>query len=63
MLDKESKIMKFSKLRQSKISATSNADKLKKTNAKVKAFKHEFCVLSADDVNNNRAKAYQYLAL
>lgn len=27
------------------------------------SFKHEFRVLSADEINNNRSKAYQYLAL
>lgn len=27
------------------------------------SFKHEFKVLSADEINNSRSKAYQYLAL
>ncbi len=53
----------FSKLNNKKKVSTSKAVKAKNGVNKSTPFKHEFCVLSADEINSKRSKAYQYLSL
>jgi hypothetical protein len=56
--------MKISKLTVTKSKLSSkltSKGEASKTNGSIKAFKHQFQVLSADDIYNNRAKAYEFL--
>lgn len=55
--------MKISKLTatKSKLSLKLTNKKASKTNDSIKAFKHQFQVLTAEDINNSRAKAYEFL--
>lgn len=52
--------MGISKLTSMKSKSASKAVKAKITSTSG-TVKHEFRVLSAEDVNNNRAKAYSYI--
>lgn len=53
--------MKISKLYSKRAKGASKAVKTNNTSLKTASFRHEFHVLSAEDINNNRAKAYEYL--
>jgi hypothetical protein len=51
--------MKISKLHSKTVI---KASKAVKTNASSSTIRHEFRVISADEINNNRSNAYQYLS-
>lgn len=55
--------MKISKLYSKKAVCASKAVKANNLTSKIASVKHEFRVISADEINNNRSNAYQYLAL
>lgn len=54
--------MKISKLYSKKAVKASKAVKTNASTSKSTAIRHEFRVISADEINNNRSNAYQYLA-
>lgn len=53
--------MKISKLYRKRVKSTSKVVNTNNTPLKSSPIRHEFNVLSADEINNNRSKAYQYL--
>lgn len=53
--------MKISKLYGKKVVKASKAVKTNNSTSKSTTIRHEFRVLSADEINNNRSNAYQYL--
>lgn len=54
--------MKISKLYGKKAKVASKAVKVSNSTSNIALVKHEFRVISADEINNNRSSAYQYLA-
>jgi hypothetical protein len=54
--------MIISKLYGKKAKIASKAVKVSNSASKIAKVKHEFRVISADEINNNRSSAYQYLA-
>lgn len=54
--------MKISKLYSKKAKAVSKAVKVSNSASNIAVVKHEFRVISADEINNNRSNAYKYLA-
>lgn len=54
---------KISKLYGKSSAMTSKTAKTNKVTTAKGAFKHEFRVLTAEDVNSSRSSAYKYLAL
>lgn len=55
--------MKISKLYSKRATVASKAVKVNNsTSKKVAKVKHDFRVISADEINSNRSNAYQYLA-
>jgi len=60
---KNKTIMKFSKLHFKKAMRASKAVKTNGLTSQPSSVKHEFRVISADEINNNRSNAYQYLVL
>lgn len=55
--------MKISKLYSKKAKIASKAVRVNNSTSKIAMVRHEFRVISADEINNNRSSAYQYLAL
>jgi hypothetical protein len=53
--------MKISKLYSKNTKSASKAVKTNASISKSTAIRHEFRVLSADEINNNRSNAYDYL--
>lgn len=53
--------MKISKLSIRRSFRASKAAKTNKISSTTQAFKHEFRVLTTEDVNKDRSNAYQYL--
>lgn len=54
--------MKISKLNSNKAVKASKAVKTNASTSKISTVRHEFRVISADEINKNRSNAYQYLA-